>query len=170
MGYAKLYEEFLFEVSVEAEDVKTEDLISEDKFKSLITKLVKHELKEELDPEEETKEVSMEGLTKEELEKVNKFIETLWVNEEPSKNEVNEADWFGLKRKKLEENLNSKVKVWVPNAMNKPTQEILNKFWEDAKNDSYDGLPSIGEDKNLIYRPSSSIKWGTKRHAFGGGK
>jgi len=156
MGYVKLYEEFLSEVSVETEEVKTEDLISEDEFKSLITKLVKHELKEELDPEEEAKEISMEGLTKEELEKVNKFIETLWANEEPSKNEVENSEdvneILGFSKEEKEARAAKKRKDALDSIMRHSTQHKNYNEW--LKKD-----PAIAEKMITFVMNNPGIKY-----------
>lgn len=94
MKHVKLFEQFIQEADGEelalpeapaenAEGNETpaegSDVIAEDEFKALITKLVTHELGEEETEEVEGEEVAEGGLTKEELEKVNAYITASWV-------------------------------------------------------------------------------------------
>ena len=65
--------------------------------------------------------------------------------------------------------------------LNKPTEEILAKFWKDAEADNYasgvydvevqKGSFGVGRDKesNLRYRPYEEISASAKTHGFGGG-
>jgi len=78
--HIKLYEEFHqdSETPIDAVD----DMLTEEDFKALVTKLIDHELTEEESEEKEAEEVAEAGLTKEELTKVKSFIEANWAPKE----------------------------------------------------------------------------------------
>jgi hypothetical protein len=95
---------------------------------------------------------------------------------------VNEEIW-GLSKGEREESRKAKLQgeldkllpAWTrKGAVNKPTPEILDKFWADAKADGYNGLPGLSSKKfpaDLMYRPEKTIKWGSiGGHAFGSGE
>lgn len=103
-----------------------------------------------------------------------KTFESYSVNEEIfglSKGERAES-----RKAQLQEELDKMLPVWLrKGAVNKPTPEILSKFWADAEADGYKGKPGLSSRKfpaDLAYRPESSIKWGSagmSGHTFGSG-
>ncbi len=69
-------------------------------------------------------------------------------------NEIEEI--FGLNTAALKKQLDARLLAWKSKgAVNDPTPDVINKFWVDAKADSYNGAPGIDANKNLIYTPST---------------
>lgn len=96
---------------------------------------------------------------------------------------VNEEIW-GLskeertasKKANLQAELDKVLPAWLrKGAINKPSEEVLSKFWAEAEEDNYKGLPGLSSRNfpaDLAYRPENSIKWGNAGmggHTFGSG-
>ena len=103
-----------------------------------------------------------------------KTFESYSVNEEIfglSKGERAES-----KKAQLQAELDKMLPAWSKKgAVNKPTTEVLAKFWAAAEADGYKGKPGLASKKfptDLAYRPENTIKWGSagmSGHTFGGG-
>lgn len=103
-----------------------------------------------------------------------KTFENYSVNEEIFG--LSKAERTESKKEKLQAELDRLLPVWTrKKAVNKPTQEVMDKFWADAEADGYKGLPGLSSKNfpaDLMYRPESKIKWGSagmSGHTFGSG-
>lgn len=61
-------------------------------------------------------------------------------------------------KEKLQKEINTKISAWA-GKVEKPGQDVLNKFWADAASDGYKGVVGISKDKKIEYKPAKNVKW-----------
>lgn len=197
MKHVKLFEQFVQETeenidlhqdieSVSAETVSdpeaSDDNISEEEFKALVTKLVTHELSEQSTEEKEAEELAEGGLTNEELEKVNAYITTNWAPSEAAAEETSTEEEtvepevvtenenvekvdeiFGLSSKEqFMKHYKEFTKTWMAKGVPAPNEAEIMKA---AEADKFEGKLKIegkaGDFKNAKFKyvPAKELKW-----------
>ena len=86
-----------------------------------------------------------------------------------AENELDEA-FFGPSKEDFQKTALQTINLWVPKGYKRPDQAAFNAIMQQAEADKFKGKLGVDKDKNIIYRPTSTIPVKGATSLIGGGQ